>query len=98
MAKMVEVICVPQTEQESTFVSNNEIKVLPVPWLIADFVEVKGELSVTLRKAGAAAPGKRCPPSRLYGIRRNLGHSRRDLRQKRRQPLPVDGRDHRFRA
>ena len=38
---MVEVICVPQTEQESTFILKNAIKVLPVPRLIANFADVK---------------------------------------------------------
>ena len=36
-----EVICVPQTEQESTFILDNAIKVLPVPRLIANFADVK---------------------------------------------------------
>ena len=38
---ILEVICVPQTEQESTFILKNAIKVLPVPRLIANFADVK---------------------------------------------------------
>ena len=49
MAKMVEVICVPQTEQESTFVLNNAIKVISVPRFIADFADVK---QIPMEKCG----------------------------------------------